>query len=136
MAQLCQHQDELEQLNVEVLVISFSTPPFARAWLEETCSPFRLLLDPEREVYATYELERSFWRSWNLRTLGRYIRLLWAGRKWRGIQGDSTQLGGDFIVDTRGMIQLAHRSHDPTDRPTMDQLLDIFQKINSTEGKD
>lgn len=44
-------------------------------------------------------------------------------RKWRGIQDDSGQLGGDIIVDSNGRIRLAYRSHDPTDRPDIHALL-------------
>ena len=116
-------------MNVEVLVISFGSLPLATAWLEETCAPFRLLLDPERTVYDTYGLERSLSRSWNLRTIWRYVRLMASGRRWRGIQGDSAQLGGDFIVSADGVVRLAYRSHDPTDRPDAAQLLAIFEHL-------
>jgi peroxiredoxin len=125
---LCQHQEDLDRLNVEVLIISFGTLPAAERWLEETCSPFRLLLDPERTVYEAYGLERSLARSWNLRTIWRYVQLLASGRRWRGIQGDSAQLGGDFIVDADGIVQLVYRSHDPTDRPDVDDLLSILRQ--------
>ena len=136
MAQLCQHQEELDQLDVEVLIISFGTLPAAERWLEETCSPFRLLLDPERTVYQAYGMERSLARSWNLRTIWRYVRLLTSGRRWRGIQGDSAQLGGEFVVDAEGIIRLAHRSHDPTDRPDVDDLLsDLRQRGKQRKGK-
>jgi hypothetical protein len=129
VAQLCQHQEELERLNVEVLIVSFGTLPAALAWLEETCSPFHLLLDPERGVYRAYGLERSLWRSWNLKTIWRYVQLLGAGRRWRGIQGDSAQLGGDLIVGVDGIVKLAYRSHDPTDRPPVEHLLAIFNQL-------
>lgn len=129
MAQLCQYQDEFERLNTRVLIVTFGTLPAAQAWLEETCSPFELLLDPERAVYGAYGLERSLWRSWNLRTIWRYVQLLAGGRKWRGIQGDSAQLGGDFIVDNSGTVRLAYRSHDPTDRPPVTELLTLLSRI-------
>ena len=136
MAQLCQHQEELDRLNVEVLIISFGTLPAAERWLEETCNPFRLLLDPERTVYEAYGLERSLARSWNLRTIRRYVQLLTSGRRWRGIQGDSAQLGGDFVVDADGIVQIAYRSHDPTDRPDVDDLLSIMQqRDNQRKGE-
>ena len=135
MAQLCQHQDELERLNVKVLILSFGTFPAAQAWLEETCSPFELLLDPERKVYEAYELERSVLRSWNLRTLWRYVRLLASGRRWRGIQGDSTQLGADFILDPGGVVRLAHYSHDPTDRPSVDGLVAALTDLGGTANE-
>ena len=135
MAQLCQHQDELERLNVKVLILSFGTFPAAQAWLEETCSPFELLLDPERKVYEAYELERSVLRSWNLRTLWRYVRLLASGRRWRGIQGDSTQLGADLILDPDGVVRLAYYSHDPTDRPSVDGLLAALTDLRGTTNE-
>jgi peroxiredoxin len=128
VAQLCQHQEELDRLNVEVLIISFGTLPAATRWLEETCNPFRLLLDPERKAYEAYGLERSLARSWNLKTIWRYVQLLASGRRWRGIQGDSAQLGGDFVVDADGIVRLAYQSHDPTDRPDVDELLSIMQQ--------
>ena len=53
-----------------------------------------------------------------------------AGRRWRGIQGDSAQLGGDFIVDADGIVRLAYRSRDPTDRPLVEQLLTVLNQLN------
>ena len=131
MAQLCHQQDQLKQLNVEVLLVSFSDPGYAKMWLKESCPSFRLLLDPERVTYRTYGVEHSWLRSWNLRTLWRYIQLLSAGRKWRGIQGDSAQLGGDFIIDTNGKVHMAYRSHDPTDRPSVINVLANLQQLDN-----
>lgn len=131
MAQLCQYQDALKRLDTQVLIISFGTLPRAQAWLEETCSPFCLLLDPERAVYNAYGLERSLLRSWNFWTIWRYVQLLSSGRRWRGIQGDSAQLGGDFIVDAEGVVRLAYRSYDPTDRPSVTQLLDVLGELTA-----
>lgn len=133
MAQLCQQQTELASLNAQVLIVSFGTLPAAQAWLEETCSPFDLLLDPERQVYGAYGLEHSLLRSWNLKTVWRYVQLLTSGRRWRGIQGDSAQLGGDFVVDADGLVRLAYRSHDPTDRPPVGDLLALLRQLASTE---
>jgi peroxiredoxin len=130
VAQLCQHRDKLKQLNAKVILISFSALEYAKGWLEEVCPSFTLLLDPERATYRTYGVERSWFRSWNLKTLWRYVQLLSAGRKWRGIQGDSAQLGGDFIIDTDGIVRMAHRSHDPTDRPSVTNLLAIFHRLD------
>ncbi len=129
MAQLCQVQDRLLALNTRVLIISFGNQLAAQEWLKETCATFDFLIDPERTVYQAFGLERSLFRSWNMRTLRSYIKLLASGRKWHGIQGDSTQLGGDFIIDGNGIIRLAYRSHDPTDRPSVDRLLEIMQRI-------
>ena len=129
MAQLCRQQTELEGLNAKVVILSFGTLPAAETWLAETCSPFELLLDPKREVYDAYGLERSVLRSWNLRTIWRYVQLLTSGRRWRGIQGDSSQLGADLIVDSNGVVRLAYYSHDPTDRPAVPDLLATLAEL-------
>ena len=131
MAQLCQKLDQIQALNTRVSVITFGTLPAALAWLGETCAPVQVLLDAERAVYRSYGLERSLLRSWGPKTMWRYARLLAAGRKWRGIQGDSAQLGGDFIVDADGIVRLAYRSNDPTDRPSVDDLLNLLQQLET-----
>lgn len=117
------HLQEFEALNTRIVVISFNQPGQARIWLDETNAPFTLLLDPDRKAYRAYGLEYSLLRSWGLNVWQRYAQLLFSGRKWRGIQGDSGQLGGDIIVDSNGRIRFAYRSHDPTDRPDIHVLL-------------
>ena len=32
-------------------------------------------------------------------------------------------LGGDFVIDGKGIVRFAYRSEDPADRPAMDRLL-------------
>jgi len=123
VAQLCQHLSEFEVLNTRIVLISFGRPDQARIWLDETNIPFTLLLDPERKAYRAYGLEYSLLRSWGLNVWRKYAQLLFKGRKWRGIQGDSGQLGGDVLVDSNGRIRFAYRSHDPTDRPDIHMLL-------------
>jgi peroxiredoxin len=117
-------------LNDGYWIVSFGTLPEAQAWLEETCTPFRLLLDPDRETYRAFGLQRSLLRSWNIKTVWRYAQLLTAGRRWRGIQGDSAQLGGDFIVDRFGVVRPAYPSRDPTDRPAVDDLLAALHQVD------
>ena len=123
MAQLRRFEAELRRLEVQVLVISFGVEFWARAWLQETQSPFSLLLDPERAAYRAYGLERSFVRVWSPKVMWHYTRRVLAGQKLQSIQGDPYQLGGDFVVDAAGIVRLAHRSKDPVDRPPVEALL-------------
>ena len=127
MAQLRQHISDLKTLKTNVVIISFGSPYNAQLWEKETQSKFTLLLDPERNAYRAYGLERSMLRSWGLNTFLTYSRLMLSGRKWRGIQGNSSQLGGDFIVNTNGIIRFAYYSRDPSDRPSVSQLLEFLQ---------
>jgi hypothetical protein len=127
VAQLCLHSKELLSLNTKVLIISDGTALGAHKWLEETCATFDLLLDRDRIAYDAYGLEYSLYRSWGIKTMMAYGKLLFGGTKWRGIQGDSGQLGGDVVVDKDGIIQMICRSHDPTDRPGFEQILDVLK---------
>lgn len=127
MAQLCRHLPEFEAHKARIVVISFGRPGQARIWLDETKAPFTLLLDPERKAYRAYGLEYSLLRSWGLNMWQQYAHLLFKGRRWHGIQGDSGQLGGDIVVDSKGRIRFAYRSHDPTDRPDIHTLLAVLR---------
>ncbi len=98
--------------------------------MAEACHSFEVLLDHERAVYNAYGLERSFLRSRNLQTRWYYFRAWLAGRQAHAVHGDDTsQLGGDFIVDKQGVLRFLHPSHDPTDRPAVDMLLDVLRNI-------
>ncbi len=98
--------------------------------MKETCNAFDVLLDPDRSVYRAYELEESRWRSWSPKTLWTYAKLLLSGRKWLPKEGDTSQMGGDFIIDSMGIVRLAYRSKEPADRPGVGQLLDILKNIS------
>ncbi len=127
MAQVVSHKSEFESLETNVVTISFGSPHWAQVWLQETQSPFPLLLDPERKAYRAYGLERSLMRSWGRQTISYYARALWNGDPWRGIRGDSGQLGGDFIIDSKGVVRLAYPSRNPTDRPPVEELLSVLE---------
>jgi peroxiredoxin len=131
VAQLRQVQAELEALNTRVVIISFGSITLAQKWMEETKATFQFLIDPERKAYQAFGLEYSLGRSWSPKIWFEYARLMAQGRKWRGIQGDSGQLGGDFIVDRSGIIRMAYRSHDPADRPAVSDILEKLKDINS-----
>ena len=129
--QLHHAQAELTIMNTKVALISFSPATLGQAWLDEMKMAFPLLLDPDRAAYQAYGLQRSWWRSWGWNNLSFYARQVLSGRKLHGIQGDSTQLGGDFIVDSAGILRYAYRSHDPTDRPP---ITDILATLAATSG--
>ncbi len=122
--ELCARQAEVERLNAQVLIISFGTLPAVQQWLKATCGSFEVLLDRDRTVYTAYGLERSYWRSRSLRTRWYYFKAWLAGKRSLAAPcEDTSQLGGDFVVDRSGRLSLVHPSRDPADRPPIGALL-------------
>jgi peroxiredoxin len=128
---LCEKQNEFEKLNTRVFIISFGTFPAVQKWLEDTCPNFTVLIDKDRSLYKAYGLNRSYWRSRNLRTRWHYFKAWLQGKKSKTYaeHEDTSQLGGDFIIDKNGIIQFAYPSHDPTDRPVVESLLEVLRKV-------
>ena len=89
-----------------------------------------MLLDPERKVYRAYGLKSSWLRTVNPTAAWDYIRLLLSGQRVRGIEADPYQLGGDFIVDSKGVLRLAYRSRVATDFPPVADLLALLNNLH------
>jgi peroxiredoxin len=127
---LCARQQEFAELNTRVFIISFGTLPALQQWMKEVCGTFSILLDRDRVAYQSYGLERSRLRSWHPRVVWVYIKRWFQRADFYNSHGDDTsQLGGDFIVDRNGILRLVHPSHDPTDRPSVDELLNVLAKL-------
>lgn len=135
MAQLRHFKNEFDALGVQVLIISFGAAHWARAWLQDTESPFPLLLDPERAICQVHRLDSSFIRVWSPKVMWHYLKLILRGEHMRPVQGNPHQLGGDVIVDDAGIIRLLHRSKDPVDRPPVGKLLtELRRLVNGVDG--
>ena len=77
---------------------------------------------PHQEFGHPYPLSQG--------TLHHIFKAWLAGKKAHDSHGDDTsQLGGDFIVDRNGILRLVYPSHDPADRPPVDKLLNILKAL-------
>jgi peroxiredoxin len=120
----------LADLNTRVFIISFGTLPALQQWMDEVCSSFTVLLDRDRVAYNAYGLERSRLRSWHPRVVWIYVKRWFQRGEFYDSHGDDTsQLGGDFIVDKNGILRLAHPSHNPADRPPVEALLKVLASL-------
>lgn len=130
MAQVVPLHPSFEELNTNVVAISFGLEYWARTWIEETQAPFPIWLDPGRKSYQAFNLTRSWTAAWGVRNLLFYAKAYLRGQKIRNQhRGDTDQMGGNFIVDSEGIVRLVHRSQDPTDRPNIETLLEVLKDI-------
>jgi hypothetical protein len=113
------------------VTITFGPAARVGAWLEETQSPFQLLLDKERVAYEAYGVQRSLAASMSIAAVLKTRQLVKQGMPAHGVQGDPAQLGGNFIVDAAGAVRFAHRSKDPTDYPPVKVLITMLETLRS-----
>lgn len=128
--QLQQHEKELESLGVTVVVVTFEIETPARAYFDDMKLGWPLLLDPSREIYKAYGMERGNW--WNIygpATVWMYFKLMIRGRKPQPATGDVEQLGGDVLIDPHGIARLQHIGAGPADRPAVAQLLAMVRQL-------
>ncbi len=110
-------------------MVSFAPSKALLPYARDLRIPFPLLSDPERGAYKAYGLRKgSFWTIFGPKTTWEYVKLISHGRRFRVIQADPFQLGGDFVIDGQGIVRFAYRSEEPTDRPSMDRLLQTVRE--------
>jgi len=113
----------------EVVVVTPSKPEDLREVLAGISQPFTFVADPNREVYRDFGLSRGKASMFlSPRTIGTYLSKMWAGWRIRKPRRgeDLLQLGGDFVLDATRRLVYAYRSVDPTDRPSVQQLLNAI----------
>lgn len=114
----------------EVLAVAFAAEGRLEGYAEEMGLPLPLLHDPDRRAYRAYGLGAGrVWDVWGPSTWWAYLRLFLAGRRWRGIQADPSQLGGDVLVGPDGRIAYLHRSRAPADRPDAEGLVSRLEAL-------
>jgi hypothetical protein len=121
---LRQQEERLNELDVQVMVITFDADFMALAYIKETNLPWPLLLDSETLLYHAYGMTRGGWWSiYGLPSIMNYLQLMAKGRKPGKPGKDWRQLGGDVLIDPKGIVRIHHISTGPHDRPTVDLLL-------------
>jgi alkyl hydroperoxide reductase subunit AhpC len=126
---LRQQDQQLQDLGVQVCVVTFEFGPLAAAYVAETQLEWPLLVDSERTLYKAYGMEHGTW--WNLygpASIRVYLKLMARGRRLRRPGSDTQQLGGDVLIDPQGVVRLHHIGAGPADRPTITALLEPVKK--------
>jgi AhpC/TSA antioxidant enzyme len=124
-------KNEFDLRSVSIVVVSFAEPAKVVSYQEHHKWPFTIVADPGRDAYRQFALRRLSWfRVFSPATLKLYWQLLRRGMK-RAAHGkdDLYQSGGDFLLDGEGNILFAHRSQNPSDRPSASRLLEVIDEI-------
>jgi hypothetical protein len=122
---------DFRKLGFDAVAVAMSRPDAIARYLAERPLPFPLLADPERAAYAAFQLKRTTVLRLLRPDIGwRYMKSVLRGGKIRRVpEGeDPLQTGGDFLV-ADGKLLWEYTTPDPTDRPTVDRLLQVIRDL-------
>ena len=105
-------------------VVTFEAPPVAENFRAETGAPWPILVDSTREAYHAYGMRRAKLRHLlGPTTLWAYAREFYRGEPPRLPTGDSTQQGGDVLIDPDGIVRFHHVGAGSGYRRPIDEIL-------------
>ena len=115
---------EIQSLGGIVIGVSFESRDRLFQLSRQMQLPFPLLSDPEKDAYRAYGLSSGkLRRILGLGTIWTYIKLLARGQMYQFRRSNFLQLGGDYVVDTAGVVRYEYRSGAPHDRPSVEQVI-------------
>ena len=127
--------------DVRVIFVSYAdaTKQLQRMWIEnwneQYCSSSSsstkrmMVLDPTRSAYQSFEITSSLLAGWGLKNIWYYFKAIISGRtRTIQIQGEAGQLGADFVIGKDGICVLAHYCRDPTDRVSVDKIVNALKR--------
>lgn len=124
-----QQEQRLKDINVEVAVVAFDADAMARDYVKRTGLPWPLLIDSKQRLYTAYGMTQgSWWTIYGPPTIWGYIKLILGGRMPGKPGKDWRQLGGDVLIDPKGIVRMHYVSDGPLDRPSIESLLAVVEK--------
>lgn len=121
-----QHEGAFETLDTQVVVVTFERSAIARVYAQQSGLRWPILVDETRALYHAYGMLRGTRRDiWGPRTWWAYAKELARGRLplATDLESDTSQLGGDVLVDPKGIVRFVHVGSGPADRPSVTALL-------------
>ena len=119
------HENEVEGLGLQVVVVTFEARERAEEYVRETGLGWPLLIDRRCVLYGAYGMGHGRWSAvWGPASWWAYAKLIARGHRPGRSTGDIYQLGGDVLVDPMGRVALHHVGEGPADRPAVAALLE------------
>ena len=130
MARVRQRQQEIDRANA--IVVALAPEPVERlgrlAQKEGWTGP--VLADPARAAYRAFGLGRLSWyKVFTPMAAIKYFGFFLRGVRPPQAGQDVMQQGGDFIVDSEGIVRLAYAGRTSDDRPPVNDLIRCIQSL-------
>ena len=132
VVRLRDERERFQDAGAGIVLIGQGSPGDAVAFTQRMRQPFECLVDPDRSAYRAYGLPRA--RPAQVvgpRTALPFLRAnLNRETLQRGLQGGRfMQMPGTFVVDTEGLIRMAHRNRHVADTPPNQRILDVLASL-------
>ncbi len=128
VAQLREHQEELETLGARIVAIGLGDRNYARIFREDTGIQFPLLIDENREAYAVAELKSAnIFRLFSKETLEHRKRASAAGHKQHKLGQNILQLGGTFVFGPGNIDRYSKLSASTGENAPIADLLAVLR---------
>ena len=129
-----QAHQTLKDLGICVVVVTFEAEQAVRDYVDETDLAWPVLVDDERRLYHAYGMERATLRHlWGPTTWSAYLKEAFRGHLPRWPVADTSQQGGDVLVDPTGRIRFTHVGDGPGDRPSVAKILQAHRAVATSE---
>ena len=128
--QVQQQAAELDAVGAQVMVVTFEDARRVQAFAQRERLGFQFLIDEDRLLYQAFQLMQGHGRDlYNIATVISYLKGLIHLRMPHVPHGDTSQLGGDVVLDAQGRVALVHRSTTPADRPEVAEILRVLRAL-------
>ena len=108
----------LTELGIEVVVVTFESERAGRAYVEETGVVWPVMIDDDRRLYHAYGMSRAKLRHlWGPTTWWVYLKELVRGNLPKWPVADTSQQGGDVLIDPSGTVRFVRVGAGPGNRP-------------------
>jgi peroxiredoxin len=125
-------RERLERAGASIVLIGQGDAAEEAAFREARQVPFPILIDTDRHAYRAYGLGRgSPMQVYGPRVGVPFVRAnLRRETRQRGLHGGSfLQMPGTFVVDTAGIVRMAHRNRTVSDNPSNEEILGVLAEI-------
>jgi len=132
VVQLRNDRKLFDEAGAGVVLIGQGNPAEATAFTERMNQPFQCLVDPTRSAYRAYGLGRGA----PFQVVGPQMALPFLRANLnretlqRGLHGGAfMQMPGTFVIDTDGVVRMAHRNRHIADTPRNELILQVLSKL-------
>lgn len=132
VVKLRDERERFEEAGARIVLIGQGRPSDGVVFTERLRHPFDCLVDPNRSAYRAYGLARAT----PAQVFGPPVALPFLRANLnretlqRGLHGGSFfQMPGTFVIDTEGVVRMAHRNRHVADTPPNERILEIVARL-------